>query len=79
MQSIQIDRYGGPEVIVRRDIPIPAVKPGEVLIRSSHAGVNFMDVHTRDPVGRGVRVGLRRSASYASLRRLREDLRQELQ
>jgi NADPH2:quinone reductase len=48
MQSIQIDRYGGPEVIVRRDIPIPAVKPGEVLIRISHAGVNFMDVHTRE-------------------------------
>ena len=48
MRSIQIDRYGGPEVIARRNIDIPAVKPGEVLIRISHAGINFMDIHTRE-------------------------------
>ena len=47
MKSIQIDRYGGPEVLVRRDIPVPVPKPGEVLIRITHAGVNFMDIHTR--------------------------------
>jgi NADPH:quinone reductase-like Zn-dependent oxidoreductase len=28
MKSIQIDRYGGPEVIVRREIPVP--QPGPV-------------------------------------------------
>ena len=47
MKSIQIDRYGGPDVLTRRDVPIPVPGPDEVLIRLSHAGINFMDVHTR--------------------------------
>lgn len=47
MRAIQIDRYGGPEVIVRRDIPVPDPGPGEVLIHLRHSGINFMDVHTR--------------------------------
>lgn len=47
MRAIQIDRYGGPEVLVRRDLPIPVPGPGEVLIRLRHAGINFMDIHTR--------------------------------
>lgn len=48
MKSIQIDRYGGPEVLVRRDIATPVAGAGEVLIRVSHAGINFMDIHTRE-------------------------------
>ncbi len=47
MRAIQIDRYGGPEVIVRRDLPVPSPGPGEVLIRIEASGINFMDVHTR--------------------------------
>lgn len=48
MQSIQIERYGGPEVLIRRSIPVPVAGPGEVLIRISYSGINFMDVHTRE-------------------------------
>ena len=47
MRAIQIDRYGGPDVLIRRDIAVPVAGPGEVLIRLRHAGINFMDVHTR--------------------------------
>lgn len=47
MKAIQIDRYGGPEVLQRRDIPVPVPKPDEVRIRLAHSGINFMDVHTR--------------------------------
>lgn len=47
MRAIQIDQYGGLEVIVRRDVPIPAPGPREVLIRLAASGINFMDVHTR--------------------------------
>lgn len=47
MQAIQIDRYGGPDVIVRRDLPVPAPGPGAVLVRVAWSGVNFMDIHTR--------------------------------
>lgn len=48
MKCIQIDRYGGPEVINRRDIAIPAPQADEVLVRVRRSGVNFMDVHTRE-------------------------------
>jgi len=48
LKSIQIDRYGGPEVLIRRDIAVPQPAPGEVLIRITHAGINFMDIHTRE-------------------------------
>jgi NADPH2:quinone reductase len=47
MKAIQIDRYGGPEVLVRREVPVPKPGPGEVLIGLAYSGVNFMDVHTR--------------------------------
>ncbi|HEY4251712.1 MAG TPA: quinone oxidoreductase [Roseomonas sp.] len=46
MRAIQIDRYGGPEVMIRRDLPVPVPGPGEVLIRLAWAGINFMDIHT---------------------------------
>lgn len=48
MDSIQIERYGGPEVLVRRDLPVPIAGLGEVLIRIRHSGINFMDIHTRE-------------------------------
>jgi NADPH2:quinone reductase len=47
MIALQIDRYGGPEVVVRRELPTPVPGPGQLLVRMAHAGVNFMDVHTR--------------------------------
>ncbi|UFN49681.1 quinone oxidoreductase [Roseomonas sp. OT10] len=47
MRAIQIDRYGGPEVLIRRDLPVPSPGPGEVLIRLACSGINFMDIHTR--------------------------------
>jgi len=47
MKSIQIDRYGGPEVIVRRELPIPTPGSDEVLVRLKYSGINFMDIHTR--------------------------------
>lgn len=46
MRAIQIDRYGGPEVMIRRDLPVPVPGPGEVLIRLAWSGINFMDIHT---------------------------------
>lgn len=47
MRALQIDRYGGPEVITRRVLPVPLPGPGEVLIRLACSGINFMDIHTR--------------------------------
>jgi len=47
MRAIRIEQYGGPEVLRRVDIDIPSPGRGEVLVRVACAGVNFMDIHTR--------------------------------
>lgn len=47
MRCVRIEAYGGPEVLRRCELPVPAPAPGEVLVRVRHAGINFMDVHTR--------------------------------
>jgi NADPH2:quinone reductase len=47
MRAIQIDRYGGTEVMQERAIPVPQPGLGEVLIRLAFSGINFMDVYTR--------------------------------
>lgn len=47
MRAIRIEQYGGPEVLRRADIDIPSPARGEVLVRVACAGVNFMDIHTR--------------------------------
>ncbi len=47
MRALRIEQYGGPEVLRRVDIDIPSPGAGELLIRVACAGVNFMDIHTR--------------------------------
>lgn len=47
MKSIQIHRYGGPQVLQLLDVPVPVAAPGTLLVRMHHAGINFMDIHTR--------------------------------
>ena len=47
MKAIRIEAYGGPEVLQRQDIAIPEPGPEEVLVKVAFAGINFMDVHTR--------------------------------
>ncbi len=46
-QVALINQYGGPEVIEIAEIAIPEIKPDEVLIRHSHAGLNFIDTYFR--------------------------------
>ncbi len=47
MQALRITTYGEPEVARWQEMPIPEPGPGEVLVRVAAAGINFMDVHTR--------------------------------
>ncbi len=47
MRAIRIEQYGGPEVLRLQDIPVPVPGEGEVLVRLAHAGINVMDVGTR--------------------------------
>jgi NADPH2:quinone reductase len=47
MRAITIERYGGPEVVLLHEVEIPRPGPGEVLVKVAFAGINFMDIHTR--------------------------------
>jgi NADPH:quinone reductase len=48
MKAIQVQQTGGPEALVLADIPVPQIKPNEVLVKVSAAGVNFIDVYFRE-------------------------------
>ena len=39
MKAVAIDRFGGPETMKLRTLPVPEVGPEEVLIRVETAGV----------------------------------------
>lgn len=47
MKAIQFHSYGGPEVLRLEEIPVPKIKPDEVLVRVHAAGVNFVDIYQR--------------------------------
>jgi NADPH2:quinone reductase len=50
------DRYGEPDVMHLKDVPVPEPQDGEVLIRIGYAGVNPADSKTR--AGLGTRAGV---------------------
>lgn len=47
MQAIRIESFGGPERLVLRELPDPAIGPGQVRIAVRAAGVNFADLMMR--------------------------------
>jgi NADPH2:quinone reductase len=47
MKAIVIERHGGPEQLVIRDVPDPAPTPGHVLIEVKAFGVNRAETHMR--------------------------------
>jgi NADPH2:quinone reductase len=48
MRAIQIEEFGGPEVLQVAELPTPEPEDGEVLIRVDRAGINWADTHTRE-------------------------------
>jgi NADPH:quinone reductase len=47
MRAIQIEEFGGPEVMQVADLPVPEPAGEEVLIKVTRAGINWADTHTR--------------------------------
>mgnify|MGYP001298359925 FL=1 len=47
MKSIQIDKFGGPEVLEIKEIEIAKPGPKEVLIKNQSIGLNFIDIYHR--------------------------------
>src|SRR5438552_6603783 len=48
MRAVQITEFGGLDVLQLADVERPEPGPDEVLIRVSHAGINFADTHQRE-------------------------------
>jgi NADPH:quinone reductase len=48
MRAVQIDEFGGPDVLQVVDLPQPEPGDDEVLIEVSCAGINFADTHQRE-------------------------------
>lgn len=50
MKAAQVNKQGGIEEIEVLDIPVPSPQPGEILIKTEWAGVNFIDTYFRGGV-----------------------------
>jgi NADPH:quinone reductase len=48
VRAVQIQEFGGPEVLQVADLPMPEPGDGEVLIEVARAGLNFGDTHQRE-------------------------------
>lgn len=46
MKAIQIQAFGGPEQLSLQELPVPDLKPGEVLVKTTACGVNPIDWKT---------------------------------
>lgn len=51
MRAAVLSAFGGPERLVVREVPVPAVGPGEVLIRVEAFGLNRSELHFRRGMG----------------------------
>lgn len=47
MRAVQVERFGGPEVLTVRDVQAPQPGPGEAVVDVAASGVNFTDVYHR--------------------------------
>ena len=73
MRAITVTEHGGPEVLTYGEAPDPVPGPGQVLVRTSAIGVNFIDTYFREgmyptalpyvPGSEGSGVNSQRSAS----------------
>lgn len=46
-KAIRVHEYGGPEVMSYEDVEIPEPGPGQIRVRQSAIGVNFIDIYFR--------------------------------
>ncbi len=47
MKAIRIEKTGGPEVLELQDVELPPPGPGQVRVRHTVIGVNFIDIYHR--------------------------------
>jgi NADPH2:quinone reductase len=50
MRAIQIEEFGGPELLQEVELDVPEPGEGQVLVKVAKAGLNFADTHQRENV-----------------------------
>ena len=53
MKAVQVTKFGGPEVCELLDVQIPICGDDEVLIKIHLAGINYLDIYTREGIRGG--------------------------
>ncbi|XP_062221601.1 uncharacterized protein LOC133920944 isoform X3 [Phragmites australis] len=54
-RAVVVPRFGGPEVLeVRKGLPVPDLKPREVLVRARAVSINPLDLRMRSGYGRSI-------------------------
>jgi NADPH:quinone reductase len=48
MRAIRVSQTGGPDVLQIAEVPDPVPGPGQLLVRVTAAGVNYMDIYQRE-------------------------------
>jgi NADPH:quinone reductase-like Zn-dependent oxidoreductase len=48
MKAVRLHEFGGPEVLIYEDAPVPELRPGEVLVRVHAVGINPPDWYLRE-------------------------------
>ena len=65
-RAVQLDSYGGPDVLNLREVPVPQAGTGQIRVRVTAAGLNPMDwVITADPAT-AARFGLRLPCGFGT-------------
>jgi NADPH:quinone reductase len=48
MKAIQVQKYGGPEVLTLVELETPKANPNQAIVQVKAAGINFIDIYMRD-------------------------------
>ena len=48
MKAVVLDRFGGPDELVVRDVPVPSIGDDDVLIKVEYAGIGQWDTFERE-------------------------------
>lgn len=48
MKAVMIEQLGGPEVMQIKDVPVPEIKPHQMLVRVEAVGLNYSDIMIRE-------------------------------
>src|ERR1700760_1659009 len=65
-RAVQLDAFGGPELLILRDVPAPEAGPGQVRVRVTAAGLNPMDWVMTADADTAARFGLSLPCGYGT-------------